>query len=489
MTALREGQHDHGQEHGREPAGGGQRLRAVLLAVLGCVLMWQIATRSLVAYVAEVSPRIALAFAPEGPTPLLRAAERELAPLREQRIKELEAIAAAAREAAIAAARGGPAQDSPGSRPSSRAIRPSEATDDAEEAAAQSNGAEILARIEARTREALAQAPLSASGLRILGEVADLRGDRATASRLMTVAARRWHHETHAVYRAMVDRLEAGDLAGTVEHADTLLRASPELWLAVAPALVVVVESGEEGARLVVAKLSGQPVWRHNFMGAMLNTITDARTPLTVLLGLKDTRSPPTKSELTIYLNFLVSRGFYEIAYYTWLQFLPPERLAEIGHLYNGSFAYPLTGMPLDWVLRDGSGAMVEVVAHGEGSDDHGLRVELGPGRVQFGQAQQWLVLGAGPYRLTGSWRGDINGRRGMRWRIYCIDNGERVVGETQMLLGQQRTWREFELAFEIPDEGCRAQQLRLVHDSRHASEQFVTGVGWFDNLSISRRR
>ena len=55
------------------------------------------------------------------------------------------------------------------------------------------------------------------------------------------------------------------------------------------------------------------------------------------------------------------------------------------------------------------------------------------------------------------------------------------------MLLGSQPSWKEFKVQFRVPDTGCRAQIVRLDLDARSASEQFISGSMWFDDLQILR--
>ena len=80
------------------------------------------------------------------------------------------------------------------------------------------------------------------------------------------------------------------------------------------------------------------PPWRAQFFANLQKNITDARTPLDLLLSIKDAPTPPTAAELRDYLALLIDNNFYELAYYVWLQFLRHEQLARVGLLFNGGF-------------------------------------------------------------------------------------------------------------------------------------------------------
>jgi hypothetical protein len=54
------------------------------------------------------------------------------------------------------------------------------------------------------------------------------------------------------------------------------------------------------------------------------------------------------------------------------------------------------------------------------------------------------------------------------------------------MFLGESGHWRIFMLEAEVPElQECRGQVLRLFHDSRSASEQFLSGEVWFRDLRL----
>jgi hypothetical protein len=420
-----------------------------------------------------VAPDRALAIAPGAPDPFLRKADQALMAIRQRRILEAERAAQSARES-LAKGPQTASDVTSGANPAGSWQPTPEELITADEAAAW-------------LRQALVASPMSVPALRMLGEVADLKGDREAANKFMSVAASRWLHEAPAIYHVMLASLEAKDYAATVEHADALLRSHPELWRAVNPVLVYVAEAGQS-AHLVIRRLVLRPDWRPNFLRSLLESSTDVRTPLDIFLGLNAAGSPPDHADLSIYLQSLLNHGHYEVAYYAWLQLLPPERLSTVKLLFNGDFELPLSNLPMDWTLKDGIGARVEVAPYASDSPDRGIRVELGPDRVMFGKAFQWLVLPPGTYALTGKYRGNVTGRRGLRWKVHCMNTQETVVGETPMFIAMQREWRNFETSFEIPATNCNAQQLRLVFDARYSAEQFATGVGWYDKLEITRK-
>jgi hypothetical protein len=240
-------------------------------------------------------------------------------------------------------------------------------------------------------------------------------------------------------------------------------------------------------ARIALERLlAGNPPWRAKFLAVLPSGISDARTPLNLLLSLKDTPTPPTAVDLRSYLNFLLGHKLYELAYYTWLQFLPAEQLNSAGLLFNGGFESTPSGLPFDWVITPGSSVTVEIASPPDEAAERALYVEFGHGRVDFRGVSQLIMLAPGTYRLAGRYKGETAGRRGLKWRLACAGEPSVVLGESAMAIGVASTWTDFEFGFAVPP-ACRAQRLDLLLDARSSSEKLVSGFLWYDELRISR--
>jgi hypothetical protein len=333
---------------------------------------------------------------------------------------------------------------------------------------------------------ALANDPLNARALRILGQLAIDSGDEARAYKLMHAAVQRSNLESFAISWLMLESYKGKDYAAAIYYADLLLRTRPDGINLVMPTLARMTQTKEASAELKKL-IAGNPPWRSKFFNALPFNVTDARKPLDLLLSIRDTPTPPTSPDLRAYLNRLIQHKFYELAFYTWLQFLPPAQLSRTGLLFNGSFELTLSKLPFDWVISAGAGASVETAMHPDQDGRRALKLQFDNGRVNFGGVRQMIVLAPGNYRLEGKYKGRIIGRRGLLWRVTCVGARGKPIGESQMVLGVTRSWKEFDITFEVPATDCRAQQVRLVHDARSASEKLVTGSMWYDELKISR--
>lgn len=349
-------------------------------------------------------------------------------------------------------------------------------------------------QMTADLKRALQSKPLSARAFEILGRLAELDGDSKRADIYMRAAVNRSAGSTDALVWLIRDAMMREDADAALRYTDVLLRKRPQTGNQLFPVLAYVAErsSGEpfpatEAQKRLIELLAGEPRWRANFFWGVVRHIHDARTPLVLMTALRETEAPATPQEINGYLRFLIEKRLYSFAYYVWLQFIDKEQLAEVGFLTNGSFDVEPSGAPFDWTIAGGSGVSIDTVERIDADGNRALYLEFGAGRAKFPGVSQITVLSGGRYKLSGRLQGELSGRRGMVWRMRCLPTNQ-VIAESPMFLAREPGWAPFEAEFEVPAEGCAAQEIRLVLDARSASEELISGHVWYDALKIRRQ-
>lgn len=456
------------------------RLRLLIIVFLALFLVWEVLTRSLAAYFADASPETALGLRSDNPTALLNLADDKLS--LDQHFTLLDPVLAPRRNSGSAGrsyAKGvETGQDLDGVDASQPLSGESQSTQAA-------GNDPAYAQIRSWTELALLRNPLNARAFRILGQLSDLTSDEKRTEALMQAAVRRSMHESIAVYWMMRKSYQDQDYPAALRYADILLRTRPQALPYVMPLFGKLAEIPDASNELKQL-LATNPSWRPQFFGYFPASITDARTPLDILLSLKDTPVPPSAEDLRTYLNFLIQHGFYDLAFYTWLQFLPSEQLAQAGHLFNGSFETIPSGLPFDWVFIGGSGVTIQIAARPDQPADRALFLDFGPGRADYKDVTQLIMLAPGNYKFRGQYKADLVSQRGLEWRIACA-GASAPIGQSVTFKGSTSAWTDFEFSFTVPNENCPAQYVRLVFDARSESERFITGSIWYDDLQITR--
>ena len=338
------------------------RLRPFIIAALALFLVWAIVTKGVAAYLAEIYPEGTLWLQSTQPTALTKLADRKLNP--------------------------GPAPIAEPDSPSIEASAAKQATDD--DGVPEEGGSPKLAtpvgedlnQVKAWAELAVRNDPLNARALRILGQVAMLQSDEKRANALMQAAAHLSRREGYANYWMMAKNYRTGDYPAALHYADILLRT--KLAQAYVMPTVAKLAESPEASHKVKELLLKNPPWRSGFLAYLPSGVSDARTPLDILLTIKNSSTPPTANDLHPYLDFLVRHEFYELAYDAWLQFLPPEQLVKIGHLFNGNFQTAPSGAPFDWTFTGGQGVTIRLSERPDQASDNALLLEFGPGRVDF---------------------------------------------------------------------------------------------------------
>lgn len=451
------------------------RRRVGVFALIGACLAWLVATTTLPYALAERMPRLALWLDPQQPVALMVMANNARAAL-----LELPAVRGTAKATEIAKS-----SDKARGNPQPMVTVITGAAPDANAAARDA----LRAQIRALAIRAIASDPFNARPYRLLAELTD---DPARVRRLMQAAVKRSRRESVAVFWLLNDSFKRADYDAVVQNADILMRTRQQLTPYVVKYLSDI-SMTPEGREVLAAHLARRPRWRATFFEALPQAATGpADMPLALMLALKEAGSPPPQNEFAPYLNVLVSKNMIDLAYNSWLQLMPEEKLGAAALLNNASFATDPSGLPFDWSIKHGQNTVVEFVDLRDAPGERALRFGFGLGRVRFPEISQVVLLPAGRYRLEGAFQGAMAARRGLRWEVGCT--GTRTAGtktplvETEMIYGHPRAWQSFTLDLQVPDRAdCRAQRLRLFHHSRSPSEELISGEIMFRGLRLAR--
>ncbi|MCF6199917.1 MAG: hypothetical protein L3J67_11095 [Hyphomicrobiaceae bacterium] len=413
------------------------KVALITLLVLGTVLAWLVMTRSFVAWLATSSPDTALSIRSNEALALMKRAKRKFEPGKTQQSKN-----------------------------KTQKI-------DADQ-------------VRASVKKAFLNEPLNSTGFRILGQLAEKSGDKKQTKKFMQAAIKMSKRESTAAFWLLINAYKEKNFAAVLKYTDILLWHRPKLTKHITPILANIAED-KEAREILVALLAKKPIWRKPFFALLPQSMTDVRTPLNLFFGLKKTSAPPTELELRSYISFLNKNSLYDQSYYTWLQFLPPEQLAKTGFLFNGSFEIPPDRIPFNWTINPGVNVTTSMISRPDSPSKHALNIRMSNGRVDFGKVYQVVVLAPGHYRLEGRSKGQLQGQRGLRWRIRCLlsKGGRPMIAQGPMFIGEKREWRRFSTSFQVPDKDCAAQYIALVLDARTTSEKLVSGEVWYDDLKI----
>jgi hypothetical protein len=466
----------------------------IALGVVAALLLWQVVAQSFAAYLADSAPQMALWLHPRLPAALIGLADQALDAANKARATTEGADQPADQNidpsGDIAAE---PQRQVPGdaAKPVGNLDRAFSAfeTVGQNQSVTRPIAPDNAPAVRAWAQTALGGAPLSVHALRILGLLAEADGDDAGALRFMAAAARLSLHDGPTDFWLMQKSIRAKDDKSALYYADVLLRTTPDLAAYVVPVIAHIAED-KGSSPLLNAMLAENPPWRREFFAALPNSITDARTPLGLLMALRQSAAPPSPIEVGDYVKFLIGRKFYDLAYYTWLQFLPPAELRSAGKLFNGSFDVTPSGLPFDWQIQSGAGVTVDIVPRSDRAAGHALLVDFQYGRVDFHSVTELVMLAPGTYEFGGQYKGKLVGPRGLKWRVACFGGAavsNAPLGESAMIIGMTPTWRAVAFNFTVPAKDCKAQMVSLDLDARMASEQLVSGSVLFGELRISR--
>lgn len=341
------------------------------------------------------------------------------------------------------------------------------------------------ARAAALARAALAANPLEGRAYRVLGQLAEKRGEQAEAVRLQEIATTRSPRDlrTHAWLQRHY--LLSGELSKALRHADLTLRVQPQAGDLQYPVLQILAATPRAQAGL--AQLLGrQPPWREGFISHLCRNAPDSDAIAGFMTRLRLGPGGLADSELSAWVDRLTRDGRWDQAYLNWVLALPADKRDQLDNVFNGGFEREPSNSGFDWRFGRVPGAYIERLPTSGASGDFALRISFEERRVPFDHVRQLLALPPGRYRLSGRARPEgLRSERGLVWSVQCADDSKQVAA-SDPITGQS-PWKTFSVPFEVPAGRCGGQWLRLGVPARIRAEQRIGGRAWFDDLRIIR--
>ena len=280
--------------------------------------------------------------------------------------------------------------------------------------------------------------------------------------------------------------LKRNKLDKAIANWNTVLQTTPQLKLKLFPLFLSWVEEDKLGETLARILLEPPQWWTEFFVYAAKNT---SRIHLvTKLYELrKQSPAPMIDEETNSYVTRLKSDGFWPEAFLVWLNALGTEGMKYLGQPYNGSFEAALTQSGFGWNNRVIAGVTVEVDHTYGNKAGQALHVLFEGGKTRYRHLYQTLYLAPATYKIRGRVRPDsVITTGGLKWIMRCISADRRVIGESERFLGVSQ-WRSFSFEFEVTNDQCVAQELRLESVINKPEDAIISGGLWFDSILIER--
>lgn len=340
-----------------------------------------------------------------------------------------------------------------------------------------------VAGAEATARRTLALEPLQGEAFVILAEAAARREDGAQALRLYRIAAARAPRDVSAAAWLTRHFLEQGDFGQALTQIDRILRTAPRRAHSILPLLVQLAER-PDFADALAQVLRTDPPWRAGLLRALRDPKSGNPVATSRVMQALQEQGGLSGEEYAQWLDSLIAQGRWGQAYARWAGGVVGDA-QRLPLVYNGDFAQEPSDVGFDWRRRRVPGVLLrfEQVA---GTQGRAAYMRFMNRRVPNAGLEQPLKLAPGNYRLRLRMRAQaLRSELGLQWRIACAGPAG-IVARSEPVDGSF-AWRETEIEFPIPQQGCPGQWLGLFNPVASGAGQRVSGEIWVDDIAITR--
>lgn len=292
------------------------------------------------------------------------------------------------------------------------------------------------------------KAPLAAEPFLVEGALAEKRGELTAAGQLYREASRRDPRSVAAHYLLTDLDLRTGRTEDGIRELAELSRLVPTATSQLAPAIAQFAHSPGAADQLR-NMFKSNPLLEQPVLSVLAEDPSNADLILSVATRTRSaTGTPPNWQEKL--LDGMVAKGQYSQALATWSRLVDGGDKSVAG-LFNPAFHPSDAPPPFNWSY----GATEAGVAEPE----NGSLQILFYGRENASLAQQTLLLPPGRYRLAVPVTAASGDPRTLAWSIDCLPGKSKIL---DLPLSQNGGSGTVTGEFEIPAQGCSAQQIEL---------------------------
>ena len=292
------------------------------------------------------------------------------------------------------------------------------------------------------------ESPLSAEPFLVAGALAEKRGALEPAGQLYQEAVRRDPRSLAAHYLLADLDLRTGQTEGGIRELAELSRLAPATSVQLVPAVAKF--SHSPGAADQVRRMfRSNPALEEPVLSVLAQDPANAEFILSVATRTPE-RSGPSPAWREILLDGMIAKGQYTQAFAIWSRLTGSSSTNGTG-LFNPAFRPSNDPPPFNWSFSATDAGVAE-------PENGSLRV-LFYGRDNTSLAKQIMLLPAGRYRLAMPVTANSGDPHAIGWSIECLPA---KTGILQLPLSRIRGSEMVAAEFEVPAQGCEAQQIEL---------------------------
>lgn len=334
-----------------------------------------------------------------------------------------------------------------------------------------------LNNAEALAMAALGREPANAAAASTLALVKTLRGDQATAGRLMHYSESQSRRDLPTQLWLIEEAVGRDDIPAALVHYDRALRTSRAAAAALLPTLVSASDDPQVASHLARI-LSQRPLWWPQFIGM---AVADSKNPVTLDYLMRSVRLDIGDPTQLRFANAALARLIQAHEYRLALSFytsLSRDKAAATGLVRNGDFSSDQALLPFDWWFAADSDLSARREADAAQSNTI-LSISASGGRG--GEvARQLIVLDPGRYRIQGRIANSAPDELDRPFILFRCDGGADIAKLVLPTAGGAGAPFQFELV--VPPQ-CAAQWLSI------RTAPAIDTSAWIDSITITGQR